>query len=234
MDIKLNTYTDTLQSIEDIHAPVKFPKICSRPCLFVNQEIKDLMKCRDGLKWFLQTQDAIDWANFKESYNLVKKTLLEAERNHTFKEVKLHQKIHGSLWKIINHALLLKIKERQIYSKDLTSTANEFNQFFRSCWKNATGASLHLAKENNIGIPKEISVDLPPINEPFNLRTVTCEEVRQVALSLPLNKAHDPDKVSAHIIKDCMPTHHLRPSCWDHSYQYITKWVERSRGDTYF
>ena len=114
---------------------MKFPKICSRPCLFVNQEIKDLMKCKNGLKWFLQTQDAIDWANFKESYNLVKKTLLEAERNHTFEEVKLHQKNHGSLWKIINHALLLKMKERQIYSKDLTSTANEFNQFFRSCWK---------------------------------------------------------------------------------------------------
>lgn len=77
--------------------------------------------------------------------------------------------------------------------------------FFAAVGRNATDASLHLAKENNIGMPKEISVDLPPINEPFNLRTVTCEEVRRVALSLPLIKARDPDKVSARIIKNCLP-----------------------------
>ena len=62
-----------------------------------------------------------------------------------------------------------------------------------------------LAKKNNMAIPDEISVDLPPIDEPFNLRTVTCEEVRQVAMSMPLNKAPGPDKLSARLIKDCLP-----------------------------
>ena len=55
-------------------------------------------------------------------------------------------------------------------------------------------------------------------------RTVMCEEVHLVALSLTLNKAPGPDKVSACIIKDFLPCH-LKPSVCDHkllhSYQYI-------------
>ena len=125
VDTKLNVCNDTLPSVLDIHAPMKSIKIRSRSCRFVNQEIKDLMKSRDGLlKRFHQTRDAVDWANFKESRNLVKKTLLEAERNHIFEEVTLHQKNPNSHWKIINRALHFKIKERQIYSKDLKYVAN--------------------------------------------------------------------------------------------------------------
>ena len=122
---KLNTCNDTLPSVLDIHAPMKSVKIRSRSFRFVNQEIKDLMKSRDGLlKRFHQTRDAVDWANFKESRNLVKKTLHEAARNHTFEEVTLHQKNPNSHGKIINRVLHFKIKERQIYSKDLKYVAN--------------------------------------------------------------------------------------------------------------
>ena len=34
---------------------------------------------------------------------------------------------------------------------------------------------------------------------------MTCEEVRRVAMSLPLNKGPSPDKLSARLIKDCLP-----------------------------
>ena len=34
---------------------------------------------------------------------------------------------------------------------------------------------------------------------------MTCEEVRRVVASLPLNKSPEPDKVSARILKDCLP-----------------------------
>ena len=34
---------------------------------------------------------------------------------------------------------------------------------------------------------------------------MTCEEVRRVVASLPLNKSPGPDKVSATILKDCLP-----------------------------
>lgn len=42
----LNTFNDTLQPALDIHAPMKSIKIRSRPCRFVHQEIKNLMKSR--------------------------------------------------------------------------------------------------------------------------------------------------------------------------------------------
>ena len=34
---------------------------------------------------------------------------------------------------------------------------------------------------------------------------MTCEEVRRVAMSLPHNQAPGPDKLSARLIKDCLP-----------------------------
>ena len=49
VDTKLNTCNDTLPSVLDIHAPMKSIKIRIRSCRFVNQEIKDLMKSRDGV-----------------------------------------------------------------------------------------------------------------------------------------------------------------------------------------
>ena len=82
---------------------------------------------------------------------------------------------------IINRALPFKINERQIYSKDMKSVTNLFSQFFAAIGRNAAEISLHLAKKSSIAIPEEISVDLPPIDEPFNLRTVTCEEESQVS-----------------------------------------------------
>lgn len=103
-----------------------------------------------------------------------------AERNHTFEEVRLLQKNPGSLWMIINRALPFKINERQIYSKDMNLLI-KFSQFFAAIGRNAAEISLHLAKKSSIAIPEEISVDLPPIDEPFNLRTVTCEEESQVS-----------------------------------------------------
>ena len=50
--------------------------------------------------------------------------------------------------------------------------------FFAAVSRNTTEASLCLSKKNNIVIPEEISVDFPIIDKPFNLRTMTCEEVR--------------------------------------------------------
>ena len=57
----LNTFNDTLQPALEIHAPMKSIKIRRRPCRFVHQEIKDLMKSRVGfLTRFHQTRNAVD------------------------------------------------------------------------------------------------------------------------------------------------------------------------------
>ena len=75
-------------------------------------------KSRDLLlKQFLWTCQNTDWQNFKESCNPVKKMLLEAERRHTFKEVRLHKNNSSSFWKIVNRAIPSKDKERPAYTK---------------------------------------------------------------------------------------------------------------------
>ena len=116
----------------------------------------------------------------KESRIRVKKMLLEAERKHTFEEVRLHKNNRSSLWMIINQAIHSKDKGSPAYTIKLSVVANEFNQFFSKVGKNAADASRHLSEENNITI-RELSIDagtsLAP-DELFNLRTVTVEEVR--------------------------------------------------------
>ena len=103
VDSKLNILNDTLQSVLSLHAPVKQIKLRSRPCPFVNQEIKDLMRSRDLLlKQFIQSRQDTEWINFKHSRDLVKKKLQEAERDHTFEEVTANKNNSGSLWKIFN------------------------------------------------------------------------------------------------------------------------------------
>ena len=117
------------------------------------------MKSRDLLlKQFVWTRHNTDWQNFKESRNTVKKMLLEAERRHTFEEVRLHKNNSSSLWKIINRAIPSKDKERPAYTKNLTVVANELNQFFSNVGKNAADASRHLSEKNNITI-RELSTD---------------------------------------------------------------------------
>ena len=208
VDSKLDILDDVLRSVLNSHAPIKSMKIRSRPCPFVNQEIMDLMKSRDlRLKEFLWTHHNTDWQNFNESRNTVKKMLLEAERRHAFKEVRLHKNNSSSLWKMINRAMPSKDKETPAYTKHLTVVANEFNQFFSKVGKNAADASRRLSEENNITI-RQLSTDTntsPTPDDLFSLRIVTCEEVRRVVASLPLNKSPGPDKVSARILKDCLP-----------------------------
>lgn len=149
IDSKLKILDDVLLSVLNLHAPTKSIKIRSRPCPFVNQEIKELMKSRDRLlKQFLWTRQDTDWQNFKESRIRVKKMLLEAERKHTFEEVRLHKNNPSSIWKIINRAIPSRSKDKEspAYTKNLSVVANEFNQFFSKVGKNAADASRHLSE----------------------------------------------------------------------------------------
>ena len=86
------------------------PRFCSwikinRPCPFVGNDIKQLMKTRDKLhRRFLQTRDTNDWVKFKKSHRSVKRALKDAERNHTLQKVQRNKNNPSSLWKVINVA----------------------------------------------------------------------------------------------------------------------------------
>ena len=206
VDSKLNILNDTLQSVWSLHTLMKQIKLRSRPCPFVNQEIKDLMRSRDLLlKQFIQSCQDNKWINFKHSHHLVKKKLQEAERDHTFKEVTANKNNSGSLWKIINHAIPSKDKQRPAFTKDVAVLTNEFNQFFAKVGLNAADAAQRL-RENIIvrDFSSENGIDTTSM-ELFNLRTVSLEEVRRIVTSLPMNKSPGPDKISACVLKDCLP-----------------------------
>ena len=112
VDSKLNIFDDVLRSVLTTHASIKSIKYRVGLALLSTMKSRDLL-----LKQFLWTCQNTDWQNFKESCNLVKKMLLEAERRHTFEEVRLHKNNSSSLWKIINRAIPSKDKERPAYTK---------------------------------------------------------------------------------------------------------------------
>ena len=72
---------------------------------------------------------------YRESRNNVKVMLKEAAINHLSVEVKVHENNPGSLWKIINKTIPVKEKEKHIYTKDLKSIVEDFNNYFTSVGK---------------------------------------------------------------------------------------------------
>ena len=75
---------------------------------------------------------------------------LEAERRHTFEEVRLHKNHSSSLWKIINRAIPSKDKERPAYTKKPDSCSQRIQSVFCKVGKNAADASRHLPEENSV------------------------------------------------------------------------------------
>ena len=121
------------------------------------------------------------------------------------KEVTANKNNSGSLWKIINRAIPSKDKQRPAFTKDVAVLTNEFNQFFAKVGLNAANAAQRL-RENIIvrDFSSENGIDNTSM-ELFNLRTVSLEEVRRIVTSLPMNKSPGPDKISACVLKDCLP-----------------------------
>lgn len=129
----------------------------NRPCPFVANDIKQLMKTRDKLhRRFLQTRDTNDWVKFKKSHRSVKRALKDAERNHTLQKVQRNKNNPSSLWKVINLATPFWECERQIYTKDHKIVEDEFNRFFSTVGRNAAKAAAKLVTASHIncsGLP---------------------------------------------------------------------------------
>ncbi|XP_028419082.1 uncharacterized protein LOC114544722 [Dendronephthya gigantea] len=199
---KLHRFNHVVQSTLDVHAPIKTTAIRNRPCPFITQNLRNQMKERDQLHHqFLITRDTKDWENYKIYRNNIKKALRKAENKHNSNEVQQHKDNPRSIWKIINRLVPSKSQERQIYTKDHKSIANEFNQFFSSVGENAAKKSIHLAAANNIALQEPYEKVYIPENDQFSFRAVSCYEVRRVVLSLPNNKSPGPDLINPKIIK---------------------------------
>ena len=78
--------------------------------------------------------------------------LKEAAINHLYDEVKVHKNNPGSLWIIINKTIPVKEKENHIYTKDIKSIVEDFNNYFTSVGKITATTALDLANKNNIAL----------------------------------------------------------------------------------
>ena len=86
---KLGTFNDILHSTLDVYAPVRTCKVRGRPCPYISNEIKELMKSRNLLHCRnRQTHYKRDWENIKEARNRLKTKIKNESRNHNFNEVK--------------------------------------------------------------------------------------------------------------------------------------------------
>ena len=207
VNTKTEVLKDVIQSTLDLHAPIKTIKIRSRSNTFVTPDTKELMKSRDKLhQRFLKTRCKRDWEMYRESRNNVKVMLKEAAINHLSDEVKLHKNNPGSLWKIINKTIPVKEKEKLIYTKDLESIVEDFNNYFTSVGKITAATALDLANKNNIALSDPmLNSEIYPTDQQFKFKPVTCSVIRRIIMAMPRNKSPGPDKISMGVIKDCLP-----------------------------
>ena len=206
VNTKLEKLNNAVESSTNVYAPIKTIKIRSRPCPFITQDIKDLMKRRNQLhQRFLKTRDITDWNNYKKLRNDVKAMLRKAELKYNSEEVQQKKGNSRSLWKIINRLIPSKEKDRHVYTKDLKSVANEFNIFFSTVGENAARESTRLAEINNISLNESLENLVRPKSGLFHFKRVTCDEVRSTVMSLPANKSPGQDKITSRIIKDSLP-----------------------------
>ena len=71
------TFNAVLQTTLDSHARVKTIKIRSRPCPFVNKDIRILMRSRDSLhRRFLRSRTEADWNNIQSASKVCEKIVL--------------------------------------------------------------------------------------------------------------------------------------------------------------
>ena len=189
---KLSILNDALLSTLQTHAPVKTIRV--RPCPYITQNIKDLMAHRDQLyRQFKFSRDVGDWSTYKNARQSVKTALKNAEKEYVRGEVLAHKNNTTSLWKIINRCIPSKERKIQCYSKDSEKIANEFNKFFIAVGEKTANAAAQVALDNNLNGPTSSS--FPAIysthtthHETFHLSPVSCTDIKQIIMSMSLQK----------------------------------------------
>ena len=132
---------------------------------------------------------------------LIKKAAI----NNLADEVKVHKNNPGSLWKISNKTIPVKEKEIQVYTKDLKSIVEDFNNYFISVGKITAAAVLDLANKNITLSDPMFNSEIYPTDQQIKFKPVTCSVIWRIIVAMPRNKSPGPDKISMGVIKDCLP-----------------------------
>ena len=146
----LDHFNTNFLNVLESHAPIKTVRIRPRCCPFVDTEIKELMRGRDGLlKNARRTRMPLDWELYRDLREEVKTKLREAGKGYIQEELERSQNTR-SKWKVIRSCIPRREKTQQVYTRDLKGVAGEFNQFFTSAGARASEASRSLLNVHNL------------------------------------------------------------------------------------
>ena len=205
---KVLTFDNLLKSTLDAHAPlVTVIKIKNRPCPFVTNEIKDMMRNRDHLhRIFLSSRRQSDWMTFVSSRKLVKSALRQAEKDYYVSETLKNKNNSASLWKIINNCIPSKDRNTLVYEKDISLVADEFNSYFASVGSSTALAAERIANVHNLRLTNPLTRTMfYPADEQFHFENVSVSEVQRIVSEIPLNKSPGIDYIPTRVLKDCPP-----------------------------
>ena len=138
----------------------------------------------------------------------VKARLRDAEREHAKTEFKNCKKT-SSMWEVIRNCIPRKQISQPVYSRDLKDVAEEFNNFFTSVGTRASEASTSLIGKHNLPTPPIPTPEQEiPESEMFRFYSVSTNEIRNIVMAFPSDKAPGYDKIPMPIIKDACITVH--------------------------
>ena len=107
------------------------------------------------------------------------------------------------MWKVIRNCIPRKEISQPVYSRDLKDVAEEFNNFFSSVGTRVSEESTSLIGKHNLPTPPiPTSVQEIPESEMFRFHSVSSNEIREIVMAFPSDKAPGYDKVPMSIIKD--------------------------------
>ena len=161
-----------------------------RQCPIVDEQLQQRMSERDQLlKIAKETNSPKDWQTYRARRSEVKVRLREAEREHVQSQLIFCHK-NCSKWKVIRNCIPRKETTQAVYSRDVKTIADEFNEFFSTVGAREAEAPASLAVTHDL--PKVTSPMVfdqnTPESEKFHFQAVSENEIKRIIMSLQSNK----------------------------------------------
>ena len=201
----LDRFNTNFLSVLESHAPINTMRIRPCCCPFVNTEIKELKRGREGLlRNACCTGMPLDWELYHDLREEVKTKLREVEKGYIEEELERSQNTRLK-WEVIRSCIPRRETTQQVYTTELKEVADEFNQFFTSVGAWASEPSRFLLNIHNL-VPLLVIVPDNEISEvdKFCFHPVSSREIQKIVMSLPSNKAPGHNKVSTSVLKDAL------------------------------
>ncbi|CAB4011738.1 Hypothetical predicted protein, partial [Paramuricea clavata] len=209
-DDQVSCFNNLFQDVLEQHAPVKTFKSKYRKSKVITPEIRDLMRERDRLrKRAHQRSNPRDWERYRGLRQEVKSKIMLSEIQLVKDEISENKSNKTSIWKTVRHCLNPCGNSTTAYSRDCTEIANEFNLFFTSVGEAAAKQAQKLAIDYEleaVAPTNSIIEECVDGIAPFLFNCVTQEQVRNIIMNMPTNKAPGYDKVGMKVLKMCLPS----------------------------